>query len=46
MRTEEPLDEQPCPEPLFSLEELLAQVTDDNLHEEVETGPPVGREVW
>jgi antitoxin MazE len=36
----------PCPEPSFSLEELLSQVTDDNLHEEVDLGPPVGREVW
>ncbi|HEV2852486.1 MAG TPA: AbrB/MazE/SpoVT family DNA-binding domain-containing protein [Thermoanaerobaculia bacterium] len=35
-----------CPEPSLSLEELLAQVTDENLHEEVDTGPPVGREVW
>lgn len=32
--------------PHFRLEELLAQVTADNLHAEVETGPAVGREVW
>jgi len=31
---------------LYSLEELLAQVTQDNLHQDVETGPAVGREVW
>lgn len=35
-------DKQPCP----TLEELLAQVTDDNLHAEVDTGPQVGDEVW
>ena len=28
------------------LNELLDQVTDENLHEEVETGPAVGREAW
>ena len=29
-----------------SLEALLAQVTRENLHGEVNTGRPVGREVW
>lgn len=29
-----------------SLEALLAQVTPENLHGEVNTGRPVGREVW
>jgi len=33
-------------EPAFALEDLLAQVTEDNLHGEIETGPAVGREVW
>lgn len=28
------------------LMDLLAKVTKANLHGEVETGPPVGREVW
>ena len=28
------------------LNELLDQVTDENLHEEVDTGAAVGREVW
>jgi antitoxin MazE len=36
----------PCIEPSFSLEELLARVTDENLHEEIDTGLPGGREVW
>ena len=33
-------------EPALTLEHLLAQVTEDNLHSEIETGPAVGREVW
>ena len=32
--------------PSYSLEELLGQVTQDNLHQEIETGPAVGNEVW
>ena len=30
----------------FSLDDLLSAVTDENIHREVETGPPVGDEVW
>ncbi|WP_258361172.1 AbrB/MazE/SpoVT family DNA-binding domain-containing protein [Moorella sulfitireducens] len=29
----------------YSLEQLLAQVTPDNNHSEIDTGPQVGREV-
>jgi antitoxin MazE len=29
-----------------SLDELLAGVTDDNIHGEVDWGPAVGREAW
>lgn len=36
----------PCPEPTWSLEELLSRVTDENIHKEFDTGPPVGREIW
>lgn len=36
----------PLSDPGPTLDELLAQVTDDNLHGEVDTGPAVGREVW
>ena len=32
--------------PSFTLEELLAGVTESNVHGEVDTGRPVGREVW
>ena len=28
------------------LEALLAEVTEENIHREVETDPPVGRETW
>ncbi|HXU44007.1 MAG TPA: AbrB/MazE/SpoVT family DNA-binding domain-containing protein [Thermoanaerobaculia bacterium] len=34
------------PTPVYTLEQLLAGITDENLHEEVATGPPVGNEVW
>ncbi|MHB8916815.1 MAG: AbrB/MazE/SpoVT family DNA-binding domain-containing protein [Desulfocucumaceae bacterium] len=30
----------------YSLETLLSGVTSENLHREVDTGKPVGREVW
>ena len=36
----------PVVEPTLTLEHLLAQVTEDSLHGEIETGPAVGREVW
>ena len=32
--------------PVYSLKELLAQITQDNLHQEIETGSVVGSEVW
>ena len=30
----------------LSLEKLLAQVTEENLHTEIDTGPAVGNEAW
>ena len=36
----------PIPEPEMTLDELLAGVTDENLHHEIDAGPPVGNEVW
>lgn len=30
----------------ISLDDLLAGVTDENIHEEIRTGPPVGNEAW
>ncbi len=36
----------PIAEPELSLDRLLAGVTEQNLHREVETGPATGNEVW
>ena len=36
----------PLAEPAFSLDALLAGVTPDNLHAEVDTGAPEGVEAW
>lgn len=36
----------PTPRPRLRLEDLLAGVTEDNLHDETDMGPPVGREIW
>ena len=36
----------PARESKVTLERLLAQVTDDNVHHEVKTGPAVGNETW
>ena len=32
--------------PAWTLEQLLVQVTPDNLHSELESGPAQGREAW
>lgn len=36
----------PAIESMLTLEHLLAQVTEDNLHREVDTGPAMGNEAW
>lgn len=36
----------PLDEKEYSLEELLAGVTEQNLHAEVDTGNAIGKEVW
>jgi antitoxin MazE len=36
----------PSDKPKLTLRQLLAQVTDENLHHEVDTGSAVGGEVW
>ena len=36
----------PVVEHKYSLAELLAGVTQENLHVEIDTGKPVGREAW
>ena len=30
----------------ITLDDLLSQMTDENLHEEIDFGPPQGKEVW
>ncbi|MGH2443140.1 MAG: AbrB/MazE/SpoVT family DNA-binding domain-containing protein [Chloroflexota bacterium] len=37
---------EPLVESNMALTELLAGITDDNCHREIETGAPVGTEVW
>ncbi|MBE7550378.1 MAG: AbrB/MazE/SpoVT family DNA-binding domain-containing protein [Anaerolineales bacterium] len=37
---------EPIIEPKYTLEQMLAEVTEDNLHHEVETDEAVGNEVW
>ena len=36
----------PSEKPKFTLRQLLSQVTEENLHHEVDTGSAVGGEVW
>jgi len=36
----------PVTESKLSLKQLLARVTKENLHHEVNTGPAVGKETW
>jgi antitoxin MazE len=36
----------PVTEPKLTLKQLLAGVTKQNLHHEVDTGPAVGKETW
>jgi len=30
----------------LSLDDLLCEVTDNNIHKEIDTGTPVGKEAW
>lgn len=36
----------PLSQPKPTLKQLLAKITKDNLHSEIETGPAVGNEAW
>jgi antitoxin MazE len=36
----------PITKPELNLNQLLAKVTKENLHHEVDTGPAVGNEIW
>lgn len=33
-------------ENVYDLAMLLSQITDENLHPEISTGPPMGKEIW
>ena len=37
---------EPIQEPAYDLATLLAGITDENRHDAVDMGPPIGREVW
>jgi len=37
---------EPIREATFDLAALVAGITDENRHEAIEMGPPVGKEVW
>jgi antitoxin MazE len=36
----------PLDEKKYSLEQLLARVTEQNLHSEIDTGDAIGKEIW
>lgn len=36
----------PVAAPEFSLDEMLAQITAENLHSEIDTGSSIGQEAW
>ena len=36
----------PVAKPKLTLKQLLAKVTEENLHHEVDTGPAAGKEIW
>ncbi len=37
---------EPIKAPAYDLDEMLARMTPDTFHEEVDLGQPVGKEVW
>lgn len=37
---------EPISPPRYTLDALLAEITPENIHPAVETGPAVGQEVW
>ncbi len=37
---------EPESEESIRLEDLLSGITDENIHDAWETGPPVGKEIW
>lgn len=37
---------EPVDRPEYRIEDLVREITPDNVHDEADTGPPVGRETW
>lgn len=37
---------EPVRTPVYDLEDLLARMTPDTFHEDIDFGPPIGHEVW
>jgi len=37
---------EPVRAPVYSLDRMLDQMTPETFHEEIDFGPPVGRETW
>jgi len=37
---------EPVRSPVYNLNELLDRMTPDTFHDDVDFGPPVGREIW
>ncbi len=37
---------EPVRKPAYDIDELVAGITDNNRHGEIDFGPPVGSEVW
>ena len=37
---------EPVAKPVYQLDDLLEQITPDNLHDEIDTGDAVGNEAW
>jgi antitoxin MazE len=38
--------EKPSPQQTYTLEELVAQITEENRHDEIDWGEPQGEEAW
>jgi len=36
----------PVPKPTYTLDELVDQITTENIHEEIPTSPATGAEIW
>lgn len=38
--------ETPAEQPKYTLDDLLDGITPDNIHDEIDSGDPVGNEAW